>query len=270
MDWREQMGRGAFRGVPFNTNSFETIIAHRIAVHDYPKRGKGWPEYMGPSLDGFTFECYVSGSDYMEQRDNLDAALSEEGPGKLINPFGGQELTIQVVDARILQRSGEEGVARFVITYIEAGDNSLPDGQTDTASMLDLKADNALSALATDFAASFGVKGFPQFVTDEAEAVIQDGTNILARLQSFSADEVDLSIINTTQSPAEMADSVIEAIKHVDDVVDLRKLADYGIDLPPVVETTRTRVRQAANQAAALRLINTTAVIEMTRSLVRV
>lgn len=267
MTWRENMRRGSFRGAPFFTNAVDDEVGRRVAVHEYPGRDNPYPEDMGRKARGFTVECYVSGPEYMAQRDALIAAVEKKGPGKLVHPFWG-EFTVQAINCRIREGSGEEGVARFAITFVESGQNEFPVSSTNTAQLVETKSDTAMQATIDDFAESFNVSGLPQFVADEAETVLQGGLTQLSGLSSFTGDVSAMDLPTLMQSPSDLATQITDAIKLVEDVVDLRMLADFGADIPPVVEKTITRAKQAANQSASLRLFNTSSTIEMARRMV--
>lgn len=267
MTWREKMRRGSFRGVAFYTNAVDDEVGRRVAVHEYPGRDNPYPEDMGRKARGFTVECYVSGPEYMADRDALIAAVEKKGPGKLVHPFWG-EFNVQAINARIREGSGEEGVARFAITFVESGQNEFPVSSTNTATLVASNADVGLMATADDFADRFSVSGVPQFVTQGAESIFSGGIDQLTALSSFNGDLSGLALPALIQKPLDLANTIIDAVRQIQDVFDLRSVAAFGSSLPAVTANTITRKRQAENQSAAVSLFNRSATIEMASRMV--
>ena len=267
MSWRDSLYQGSFRGVAFQTNETNSSHGRRVIVHEYPKQSTPYVEDMGKKAREESFECFVSGLDYMQQRDALVAALEKAGSGKLVHPFHG-ELSVHVIDVRIVESSRELGVARFTITFIEAGDNKYPANNISTAAVLNQKADNVFSVLHTDFANQFNVKGLPSFVADEAKTITNGGLSLVSNMASFTGDVSAVDVTSAMQSPGELASVITTAVQQVGDVSDLRKITRYGNTLPSVMQTTPSRAAQAKNQAALLRLFNISGVTEMARRLI--
>lgn len=269
MSWREKIYQGSFRGVPFNMTEAEVSKGKRLVIHQYPNKDDPYIEEMGKDSSQTTFECFVSGLDYMDRRDALDAALDKSGEGKLIHPFWG-ELIVKVSEYRIKESFREKGVARFSIVFIKAGENKYPANNISTAAVLNQKADNVFSVLHTDFANQFNVKGLPSFVADEAKTITTGGLSLVSGMASFSGDVSAVDVTSAMQSPGELASVITTAVQQVGDVTDLRKITRYGNTLPSVVQTTPSRAAQAKNQAALLRLFNISGVTEMARRMVDV
>lgn len=264
MAWREKISQGSFRGVPFQTAESEVEIGRRVALHEYAGRDDPYPEDTGKKGRQFSFDCHVAGADYMAQRDALIAAFEQYGPGKLVHKFLG-ELQVQVLTVRVRESNSELGMARFAVTVVESGKNEFPNNSVSTATVVNQRANTATSALVNDFSQSFSVAGKPQFVTDEAKSIIDSGMDAVAGMG------VSMPVANVSHlmhSPADLATTITGAIGQVAEVADLRALRAFGHELPAVKTTTVTRVAQAQNQEALLRLINTSSVIEMARRMV--
>jgi len=269
MSWRENLQGGSFREKPFFTNAVDSSFGRRVATHEYPLRDKPYNEDLGQKAKEFTIECFVVGENYMADRDALLEALNKKGAGKLIHPFMG-EMQVQVLTVRVREGSSEEGIARFVIQFIEAGENQSPDSKDDTAALVDFAADDVAASSAADFSEQFDVKSTPEFVRKASKDVVGESFDLMQSLPSFDGDVAGLDIDSLMQQPTELAGEIQTAVNAVDDVTDLRLLERFGDDLDLVPMTTPTRLKQAKNQQAIVDLVKTSSLVKKTRLLVNV
>lgn len=156
--WRDGLRPGSFRGVPFVTESHDHALGRRLATHEYPLRDTPYTEDMGRKAREFTLELYVIGRDYMAARDKLREALEKGGPGPLVHPYLGTQ-TVQVREARLRETSREGGMARFTVTFVEAGLEIAPDTKKDTVWGVGKASDAVADAAKEDFADKFRITG---------------------------------------------------------------------------------------------------------------
>lgn len=109
------MSTATFRGVPFIVESTELSGGRRGVTHEYPGRDLPFREDLGRSTREFPVEGYLVGADVRTQRERLQAALEEEGPGDLVHPYYGTR-RVAVTSFRF-RTSSREG--RFVSVSIE-------------------------------------------------------------------------------------------------------------------------------------------------------
>ena len=186
-----------------------------------------------------------------------------------MHPFQG-EMQVQVLTVRVREGSGEEGIARFVIQFIEAGENQSPDNKDDTAALVDLSADDLAVSSATDFSERFKIDNVPEWVREASKGVTNDAFEMVQGLPSFSGDVSSLDLDSLMQQPADLAEQIQTAIDAVDDVVDLRLLDVFGDDLPLVPTLTPTRLIQLENQQSIIDLVKTSSLVKKARLLVNV
>lgn len=125
MAWRDNLRRGAFRGVRFHTEERQLATGRRYHNHEYPKRDENFPEDMGRKTRAFSVDAYVIGDDYMARRDQLIAVCERAGPGALVDHWGRSQ---QVVceDCEVVETSREGRFARLRLRFLHAG--SQPSG----------------------------------------------------------------------------------------------------------------------------------------------
>lgn len=156
--WRDNLRPGSFRGVPFVTESHDHALGRRLATHEYPLRDTPYTEDMGRKAREFTLELYVIGRDYMAARDRLREALEKGGPGPLVHPYLGTQ-TVQVREAHLRETMREGRMARFSVTFVEAGLEIAPDTKKDTVWGVGKASDVLTDAAKEDFAEKLRIAG---------------------------------------------------------------------------------------------------------------
>lgn len=92
-----QLFPASFRGVPFLMRLDDKTIGKKFVKHEYPNQNTRFIEELGVLPDDFSVTATITAEsaspNYFTNRDNLEAALLQEGSGQLVHPFYG---TIQV------------------------------------------------------------------------------------------------------------------------------------------------------------------------------
>jgi prophage DNA circulation protein len=165
MAWREQYQIGSFRGVTFRTESHNASGGRRGQTHEYPQRDTPYFEDLGRRAKTYDIECFVSGPDYMAARDALIAALDAYGSGILVHPYHGQ-IEVNAPQYSYTESTSEGGIARFSISFVEAGRLQAGETKTDTAVVANEAADAADTAALASFATRFSMDGMPSYIDD--------------------------------------------------------------------------------------------------------
>lgn len=179
--WRDRIvgPKGSFRGVSFYYNTLEGEIGRRTVVKEFPGRDQPAVEDLGRRTRRFTLEMYVLGDDYDAQRDQLRDALEQPGPGQLVHPYWGN-LTVNVDGpVRVRETLREQGVARFAVTFVEAGATLAIVQATATARIVIEAADYLLDNALKSFAASFSVLGLLAAVVDGIAELVHSVTSTI-------------------------------------------------------------------------------------------
>lgn len=184
MAWRDSLRKASFRGVSFQTQgNLSNAFGRRAVTHEYPLRDKPYTEDLGAKAETWTVPAFVLYPDYPAGRDRLKIALNQPGPGKLVHPTLG-EMDVVVTGVSMDEDPGKEGgMARFSITFTEAGDRMQPSVSTDTSAGVIQAADQATLAAQGRFSDQFSVDGQPSWVSDQA---VKDSGGVLDRLGSVS------------------------------------------------------------------------------------
>lgn len=282
MSWRDEMRPGSFRDVKFQARSADGEVGRRIVLHEYPDRDLGYPEDLGGKTQPFILELIVVGPDYMSVRDRLIEALNTSGPGILVHPWRG-ELKVSVLRARGPRESNRQGgMASFVVTFVEAGDNRQPTEQSVTERDLKDQADASRKHAQNDFAAAFDVTG-PEYLAASARSILQQAADrfdqlsrqiaapgqqaaeLVADVAAFTTEltsllhapgDLAVRLLGLAQDLGNLADKPLGAIEIY------RLLFGFGDDDPAVSQITATRKQQATNQAAVASLVRQVALIE--------
>lgn len=199
MSWRDLLQPASFRGVPFKVDSADGSGGRRAQTHEYPMRDTPWTEDLGRKARTLSLSAYVLGADYMAARDALIAALDAAGAGTLVHRYWG-ELQVVVTDYRISESSDEGGIARFSISFAEAGSQTFPAARTDTAEALAVQVDKIRAAAQKTYADTHRVDGLPGWVS---EAAVGDFQRALDAVDALTAQLTpDLSLLAEIQLDA--------------------------------------------------------------------
>ena len=145
MAWRENLVPASFRGVAFQVDETEAPIAgRRVAVHEYPGRDEPFVEDLGRRTKTYSIEAWVLGDDYADVRDRLIEACDMAGPGELVHPYLGS-LQVACTACSLTERTREGRMARFSLSFTEAGENQYPTNRTNTGDNVQSSASSASS-----------------------------------------------------------------------------------------------------------------------------
>jgi len=195
--WRDQLKTGAsFRGVPFSTVDAQLQIGRRAVVHQFPMRDEPFVEDLGRSARTFSVEAYVLGDDYLDRRNALIQAIEQSGPGELIHPRYGT-LQVQVVDATERETPREGGIARFSITFVEAGANTFPRVTQSTVAEVDNASAELEDAASEAFGQEFSVEGASVLAEEALTALQKDLAGIASTVRQVTSFESAGDLVRT-------------------------------------------------------------------------
>lgn len=280
----DQLNPGKFRDAEFLYVSSDAEPGRRTVVHQYPGRDYPYVEDLGRKARRWTLELLVAGNGYMARRDQLLAALEAPGPGTLVHPTLGT-LTVAAVNVRGPRESTREGgLARFSVTFVEAGDNRQPSSSTDHRSRVSARAEAVDTALIEDITAAIDVSG-PDFIAADAAAQVEQMADavgaVIGSVAGLSehqlladADTLAASASSLVRAPADLAGKVIDLLgaiagtahRPADALASLRGLWDWLGSTDGVPQTTPGRRQQVSNRAATQRLVQTGATVAAIRT----
>lgn len=176
---KDDLVPASFRGVEFEVYSSSFSAGRRVQVHEYPQRDKPYVEDLGRATREIRFDAFVVGEDYVEQANDLLAALEEDGAGTLVHPWFGT-LRVALKEPASVSFDAGLGVARVSLSFVESGELAFPRAAESTQVQSRLAAAALEESAVDSFVKRFNVKGFQDFVT----AVAQGD---LARVLGFTA-----------------------------------------------------------------------------------
>ncbi|QDH35856.1 DNA circularization N-terminal domain-containing protein [Porphyrobacter sp. YT40] len=180
MSWREQYQQGSFRGAAFRTEAEERLGGRRVVAHEFPGRDDPVTEDLGARAKQFSIDCHVIGADFIAQRDALLTALEAAGPGLLVHPQYGRMMAV-VFDYSCSHSTEEGGIARFRITFGEAGQAVAAPAAAAAGHETAVAADTVIEEAPEEFEDRFSIKEAASFV-EEAAAEIVKGMGEVSQL----------------------------------------------------------------------------------------
>lgn len=269
--WKDNLREASFRGVPFFYDSTGIDGGRRTQTHEFAYRDKPYTEDLGRKAQEIPIEAYVLGDEYMTARDNLLKACNEEGPGELIHPYYGSiQVNCQVISIR--ESTSEGRIARISMTFIEAGEKFFPDSSPDRSAAVEASADKLDTAAADDFADTFSVEGYPEFVSLSA---IKDVTKFLNAIFSGQADLNLISGFSSLfQTPRSLALGIQSLLSELEGIgtkktpsKTLIETCNYGNRISSTSKST-TQARINGNSNAVVDLVRRSAISAASRSAV--
>jgi len=260
--WRDQLQPASFRGVNFKVETHDRSGGRRVEVHEFPLRDEPYPEDLGRKARTYNIEAYVIGNDYITQRDALIEAIEQPGPGTLVHRYYGQ-IRVQAGEFRIRESNREGGMAKFSITFHQAGEEPKPIASIDTRQRVNTRANNAIAATTNNFQQNYSVSGVPGWVTDASQTVLTQLDSALA-----SIGGANRFIANSFSLPNEIASKtvgVIAGLSSLSNLNNMRPLWNFGGLFSSINRTTPSRIHQANNQQAVIDLVERSAIIESAR-----
>lgn len=286
MAWRDRLRSASFRGAGFLIEGAGHEGGRRIAFHEYPQRDTPYAEDLGRRGRGTTIEGFVLGPNYMVARDALIRALDDAGPGTLVHPYLGS-MSVVVDRYRVSESTGEGGLARFSMTFLESGRQSFPTSVLDTAFVVSDATDAAVASIGDAFATAFAVASYPAFVADEAVGIARQAFDLVESAGAIlrnageplyvlarSVTIARAGVLDLLRAPASFASSMsaIAALMRASAATPAQAIAALRLlvafDPPPAAtfDDTASRRRQAANRPALLNLIRRAAGLEIARA----
>lgn len=210
--WRDRLIEvGSFRGISFLYDSVESEIGRRTALKEFPGRDQPFVEDLGLATRRFTIEMFVVGPNYDSDRDALRQALEQPGPGILDHPYWGAGLTVTVDGkVRIRETTKEGGMARFTVTFIEAGAQLRAVLAFNTAAQVTDAAEKVAEVGESRFAAIVSVVGAISGVIEAGVEAVQAVATTLNKVRGKIAavmqviDDVQAAITDISNTAAEL------------------------------------------------------------------
>ena len=224
MSWRDRLRVASFRGVEFQVKASDRSGGRRVALHEYPGRDEPFPEDLGRSAKDFKIDAFVLGDNYDLDRDRLQLALEEAGPGDLVHPYLG-DMRVQVFGKFRVRESAKEGrIAYFTITFVEAGKEQYPTAEDDIPSAVRL----AL-AIAREKGEEQAVQRIevmasaPSFAKEAVEATVGQVLEDIGKAPAIGGLERAAEFVREVQdlidNPAEIFDSPDDYVQRLSSVV---------------------------------------------------
>lgn len=273
MSWKDKLRPASFRGVGFKVEGHRADAAgRRIALHEYPGRDDPYAEDLGRKVQRFTIDGYVIGDDYMTGRDALIKACNEAGAGTLNHPYHGQ-LSVACTACTVEEKTSEGRLARFQLTFVQAGKNRFPGSRADTAGVVSSRASSANTSTAESFAARATSKGFQGFVDDAARTVLSSAATAIGGAGTVPRAGALASLLSLAPGaladPRSVATLAIDAIAEqvaatpaLSAITALDALDGFGATLASPPTGTPARAQELVNQTAIIDLVKRGAVIQ--------
>lgn len=175
---KDSLMPASFRKIPFQVESTGFETGRRVQIHEYPQRDKPLAQDLGKSTRNIEFDAFVVGTDYAEQADALIGALEEYGSGILVHPWFGS-LTVNVKTCRV-SFDRALGLAKFSLSFVEAGELAFPSSSESTAALSREAAENLETESVSWFSEVVSIANEISEVADQALALYGEVLSFIA------------------------------------------------------------------------------------------
>jgi prophage DNA circulation protein len=221
-------------------------IGRRLARHEYPQRDIPWFEDMGRKAREYKIEAFIVGASYMGGRDALIKALETAGSGQLVHPWHGT-LHVTVSDASLTESTESGGMARFSITFVEAGVARFPQSTVDTKATVADRLAKAEESFLEDFSRQFSIAKLPDFAVADAVAAVSSA------IASISpAVQAGAGIAAKITSPIALGAEILNRVR---DDTPGNSLTGFELPIASAPYFTPTRNRMTENRQALSALV---------------
>ncbi|MGM3216733.1 DNA circularization protein [Pseudomonas sp. PhalM4] len=223
-EWRDLRREASFRGVPFWVDSDSVPVGRRTQLHEYPKRDEPMVEDMGRQTREYKFEGFVVGSDFIAQRDRLEAALDIPGPGELVHPWYGR-LMVTAGKCEVSHARSELGMTRFTLTFF-AGMLTFPVQRVNTRRQLAAHVPSLLERIKARFDAVMAKVDWARQQVNKVRRAIASAyafaINFLKPLTTLAAD-LGAFVQSVINAPGALAASLLSDLASIE-----RWFSGYG------------------------------------------
>ena len=136
--WKLRIQSASFRGVPFQVSAASGEVGRSTALHVFPNGWAPYPEDLGKAPQFYDVQGFVSGSSYMTQRDALEEAFQQPGPGTLVHPWYGSLYVALAGPVRTQHSAADGGLWQFQARFVRV---EKPGGLTGSPNLLDMVAE---------------------------------------------------------------------------------------------------------------------------------
>jgi prophage DNA circulation protein len=216
---------------------------------------------MGRKAREYKVEAYILGANYMAGRDDLITALETAGAAQLVHPYHGTVNVTAMPDCQLTESTREGGMAKFSITFLEAGKQTEPTTSDNTEAALVNQQNACDKSYGEDFGETFDVAGQPDFVVDDALENTDDLLSLpemdLGNLDWIRADPLSTiqgllpeNLMTSLAAPLAFAAGLLALVRKAGDLESLFTFAAGLLDdADSAVVTTPSRQQLVANQA---------------------
>jgi prophage DNA circulation protein len=284
MSWKDSLQPASFRGVPFQVEGNDLSAGRRVQVHEYPQRDTPYTEDLGRATREISLTAFVIGADYLAARDSLLAACEEAGPGTLVHPWYGS-LQVVLKSSRVSESRADGGMARFSLTFVEAGELAFPKAVDSSAAQVKLASAALATAAIADFEAKFSTAALPGWVGVAALADVTAALNTVSSTLSTVAGwpQAKLAVLQSAvgtliATPAALAAQVFALFSAIESVgqsyatlvATARAMIDGGAEFsdpaPAAVTASAARAQLVQNTAAVRALMRRACLVKAAES----
>lgn len=264
----DELTSASYKGVGFLISKSSTTGGRKDQLHEFPNSDKQTIEDLGLLPRVFNIVGIISGTDYIQKRDALLAALESDTPGVMVHPFYGSIENIKARSFTIVEDLTDLGRAEITMIFTVSDSIGNPEESENTLALLDSDNDSLQASVGDSIADTWEVDtGFSgNFSAAQGKLEdLKDGYNTATDLIVKSTDKINEynalitdfgnDINELILEPRALADSIVNLGQNISGLYSTaeqqieawKDLFSFGdIDLP-ITETTAGLTQRNAN-----------------------
>lgn len=163
----------SFRGVSFGVKGGGKDLGRRVVTHKFPLRDTVMHEDMGRRERTLTIEGFLVGTDLVARLRRLEAALEQQGPGRLVHPHYGS-LDVVVTAAKVSTGDARDLATVSITCELHDPDSPQPAGAVNGGSLVDRLGLSSVVELVDEYAGLLTLDGLQDFVAEQLGAQLAD------------------------------------------------------------------------------------------------
>lgn len=172
--YRDLIVGGSLGGLSFRVRGKDHELGRKTTQSEYPNSDSHSTGDSGKAARSWSFDAFIIGDDYLEQREAWIELLQLPGPHVLVDPWGGKEaIVILKPPGRVrMKETVKEGrMCTFSLDLVEAGDDEVLPSFRDPAASVPGAAALVLASLANNFDDKFKGGGLLQAAANAVYAM---------------------------------------------------------------------------------------------------
>jgi len=236
---RSQLRPASFGGVSFHVDSTSEDYGHRIVVHEFPMADVHFSEPLGKKARKIRIEGYITGANWLAQRDRLVDAAESGATKSLQHPFYQRVILAKCLSISVNESRSELGIVKFSMELVEEASIQPLLGADFVLAFVQSALDGLVETAIQDFDAAFVAGLFDDSVRVSA----------IDKIHGWAEAIDGARIVTAATDGSALASAISTLYNGAESIVSAGSIAGY---IQPIIDAWRGGISDFAGAAQAL------------------